>query len=302
MDIQLLLWLQNLRTPFGDGLMLAITCLGEQTALLIAVCALYWCADKHSALYMAFNFMLGACVNQCLKLCFRVERPWIRDARVQPVKAALEAATGYSFPSGHTAAATAFFGSLAHLRRDGTRILCWVAVLLVGFSRLYLGVHTPQDVLVSLVIGALLLPLTGRLLAWTNARPKRDLCIAAACLPVSALPLLLAWSSGGGEMAQDAFKTAGGIVGLALGWLCERRLVRFETRAPAAAQAWKLLGGVTLALALFSGAKAPLNALLGASWGGYVRYALVMLFILVGWPWLFTRVLCRASTPQDGTT
>ena len=76
---------------------------------------------------------------------------------MKKVEAAREAADGYSFPSGHTQSAATLFGTLAAwLRRGWLTVACIVMVLLVGFSRMYLGVHTPADVGTSLVIGTVL--------------------------------------------------------------------------------------------------------------------------------------------------
>lgn len=294
MDIQVLLWFQSWRTPWLDVFFGAITRLGEQIPLLAAICALYWCINKRSALYIAVNFLLGSCANNVLKLCLRVERPWLRDARLRPVAAALDKASGYSFPSHHTAAAVAFFGGLSRMNRShAAQVLCWLCALLVGVSRLYLGVHTPQDVLVSLAIGIALLPITAHVLRWVEAAPCRDLAAVAVLLALVAFAILCLPRED--AMALDAFKMCGGVLGFALGWLCERRCIGFEPRCRMVGQVFKFCGGIAIALLLYAGAKEPLNALLGDAWGGFIRYALVTLFVLAGWPYLFTQILSRAE-------
>ena len=113
MDIEFLLWLEKMRTPALDALFLAVTKLGEEAVLIALICALYWCLNKRLAQFMIFNFFFGFMLNQLLKITFCVKRPFLRDARLKPVPQALKTATGYSFPSGHTADAVASYGSLA---------------------------------------------------------------------------------------------------------------------------------------------------------------------------------------------
>lgn len=84
-------------------------------------------------------------------------RPWLLDPQFTIVESARGAATGYSFPSGHTQNAVGTYGGIARTsRRRAVRVACVAVILLVAFSRLYLGVHTPLDVGVSLALGAAL--------------------------------------------------------------------------------------------------------------------------------------------------
>ena len=73
------------------------------------------------------------------------------------VESARAGATGYSFPSGHTQNAFSSFGCLGMWAKGGWRALCFAIVVLIGFSRMYLGVHTPLDVGVAFVLGLVLM-------------------------------------------------------------------------------------------------------------------------------------------------
>ncbi len=87
-------------------------------------------------------------LNQFLKLLCRVPRPWVMDPEFTIVESARADATGYNFPSGHTQNSVGTFGVLGRCaRRTWVRILCGILMILVPFSRMYLGVHTPADVL-----------------------------------------------------------------------------------------------------------------------------------------------------------
>jgi len=102
---------------------------------------------------MIYTLLFSGILVQGLKITFRVERPWVKDPAFHAVEAVLPKATGYSFPSGHTQTATAVFMPLAmYFKKYWLKILCVFTFLMVALSRLYLGVHTPVDVIVSIVL------------------------------------------------------------------------------------------------------------------------------------------------------
>lgn len=246
MDITYLLFLQNLRTVtrgIFDSAFLYITTLGEDLTLMIWVCGIYWCVDKAAGIYLMFNFHIANFANQLIKITACVYRPWIRDGRVAPLEAAKGAATGYSFPSGHTAKAVGVWGGLAERMNvfKPLRIFLWGLVLTVGFSRNYLGVHTPQDVLVSVGIGVIFLKVMEKLLVWVEEKEKRDVtvCVIGIGLAIALLiygrlksypidivdgKLLVDPVS----MINGSIRGAGGAIGLLLGWLWERRGIKFK--------------------------------------------------------------------------
>lgn len=292
MDIQFLLWFQQFRTPFLDGLFQFITLFGEQTLLVAVLCLIYWCLNKRLAQYMLFNFFVGGVFNQLLKVGFAVARPWVRSVELRPVASAMKGASGFSFPSGHTASATAVYGSMAiYFRRRWIGWACVSLILLVGLSRLYLGVHAPQDVLVSWVLGAVLLFVTRRLFEAIERHPGWDAWVMAAGLGISAGLMLFAsrrqLPEGGAELALDSFKVAGAAVGLFVGWFLERRWVRFETQATPLRQVLKYALGMALVLLVML-VPWPFS-LMRDRMAALIRYALLSLSALALWPLAFTR-------------
>ena len=105
MQMEFLYLLEKIRIPGLNELMLAITTLGEETAFLVIALIVFWCVDKKKGYYVMTVGFLGTMTNQFLKLLCRVPRPWVLDPNFTILEQAREAATGYSFPSGHTQSA-----------------------------------------------------------------------------------------------------------------------------------------------------------------------------------------------------
>ncbi|MBQ7705165.1 MAG: phosphatase PAP2 family protein, partial [Selenomonadaceae bacterium] len=115
---------------------------------------LFWCISRRAGLFLLFLASFGRLVNTLIKDTFCVYRPWILDPSVQPAAEAMQKASSYSMPSGHTQLTTAIYGGLAYLYRKKYPLLiipCAIIILAVAFSRNFLGVHTPQDVLIAIV-------------------------------------------------------------------------------------------------------------------------------------------------------
>ena len=103
--MRLLYWFEQIRNPVMDQFMLLITHLGEETAFLVIALILFWCVDKYIGYYTLSVGFVGTLANQFLKLWFRIPRPWVQDPNFTILEQAREAASGYSFPSGHTQSA-----------------------------------------------------------------------------------------------------------------------------------------------------------------------------------------------------
>ena len=151
MDIDILLALQAFRNGAGAFLadfMKKMTFFGELNTTLVIMAIVYWSVSKEMGTYLMMGWGGNRLVNGALKVTVCAYRPWIRDARIVPYGDSMTTATGYSFPSGHTTNASTVFGGGA-VRRDfprALRVILFIIVALVGFSRLFLGVHAPQDV------------------------------------------------------------------------------------------------------------------------------------------------------------
>ena len=163
-QIDFLVWLQNIRDTYfhgSYGCFLEITKFGEFFITTIICAITYWCINKRAGIFLYTVFSLGIISSQFLKMCACIYRPWILSDKVNPVPDAVPYAKGYSFPSGHSTIVTTIFGGIAYLlKRIYYVIPLGIMILLVMFSRMWLGVHTPQDVLTGLLLGLILIFLT----------------------------------------------------------------------------------------------------------------------------------------------
>ena len=295
--MQLLYWLEAHRAPWLDSVMSVITHLGSETAFIVIAIVVFWCVSKRHGYYLLAVGFVGTLANQFLKLCFRIPRPWVLDSDFTIVESARADATGYSFPSGHTQSAVGTLGGVARFAHRGwLRAVCLVLAALVALSRMYLGVHTPLDVGVSLVIAAVLVlvlyPVVERAVH-TRAVMGR-LLVAMVVLSVLYLLFAQLWPFAGDMDAENlahgiksGWKMLGCTVGMLLVWRVDETVLHFETDAVWYAQAVKVIIGLGLLLAIKSGLKAPLVALLGEGLGGAVRYFILVIVAGIVWPLTF---------------
>ena len=290
--------LEKIRTPFWNGVMSAVTQLGGEVIFIVAAVVVFWCVSKWEGYYLMTVAFCGTVLNQFLKLICRVPRPWVRDPNFTIVESARAEATGYSFPSGHTHNAVGLFGGMARWGgRRWVRLGLTALALVIAFSRMYLGVHTPADVGVSLVLAAALVLGLYPLMRRAQEKPRYMGYVLAAMLVVSGAFVVFVETCGfpadmdAENLASgigNAWKMLGAVAGMTLAWLLDRRYIHFETQAVWWVQVIKVAVGMALLLAIKSGLKAPLLALLGhEGLAGGVRYFLLVLVAGAVWPLVF---------------
>lgn len=263
MDINILLALQEFREGAGACLvsfMSKMSFIGEMNTVLIIMALIYWCVSREFGKYLLMGWSGNRTLNGLMKVSACVYRPWIRDARIVPDAEALSAATGYSFPSGHSVNAAALFGGCT-VRKDiskALRIVTGIILVLIAFSRIYLGVHTPQDIIVGSVVGLLIMWLTGRLISWVEKHPEKDIAVMCVGIAVAvAIAVFAALKSypidydqsgkllvDGAKMANDTYKGVGWCIGFLLGWVLESRYITFSTDVPMMTRVTRLTTGL----------------------------------------------------------
>ena len=134
--------------------------LGTEDFFLLILSALYWCVDSAIGLRVALTLLISNTLNGYLKLAFRGARPYWFDTSIK----ALSHESAFGIPSGHAQNSMVVLGTIAlGFRRKWVTILCCLAIFLVGFSRLYLGVHWISDVLAGWIIGLIILWVVAKL-------------------------------------------------------------------------------------------------------------------------------------------
>ena len=287
--------LERIRLPILNAFMLFITHFGEETAFLVVALVLFWCVDKYKGYYILSVGFLGTIANQFMKLWFRVPRPWVLDENFTILEQAREAASGYSFPSGHSQNAVGTFGAIAYTTKDRwVRSAALAIAVLAPFSRMYIGVHTPLDVLIASAMAIALILILKPVVFGSNRKGIPVLLVVMSACAVGFLcfaefyafpedidPHNLA--SG----IQNAYTLFGALIGLLIVYIVDEKWLHFPTKAVWWGQVLKILVGLILVLAVKSGLKTPLNMLFGESVGRAVRYCLIIIMAGIVWPFSF---------------
>ena len=292
----LLYLLENIRGPVLNECMLLITRLGEETAFLVAALIVFWCVDKRKGYYIMSVGFIGTMANQFLKLLCRIPRPWVLDENFTILEEAREAATGYSFPSGHSQTAVGTFGGIAHTTKNKwVKWICIAVAVLVPFSRMYVGVHTPYDVLVGAGMALALVFLLKPVVLDKDDKAMKALIAVMLAMAVGLLLYVELYpfpadvdeanlTSG----VKNAYTMIGCLVGVAIVYIAEKKYVNFDNKAVWWAQVLKVVLGLAVVLVVKEGLRSPLEAI----FAGYmaaraVRYFLVVVVAGFLWPMTF---------------
>lgn len=289
--------LEGIRCPFLDALFSVITYLGDEVCFILIVLLMFWCVDKRMGYYLIAVGFAGTILNQTLKIMFRVPRPWVLDPAFTIVESAREAATGYSFPSGHTQNAVGIYGCIALWdRRRWVKCLALLVVVLVPFSRMYLGVHTPMDVGVSAVLAAVLVLLFYPIMRRSDDKPVYMTAALAAVALIGVCSILYVMlasfpsdidAENLSHAVGNAWKLTGAAIGIVLVWFVDAKHLHFETGAKWYAQILKIVLGAAVVLGVKSVLKAPLHAILPDHLGDLIRYFTVAVTAGILWPMTF---------------
>lgn len=275
MELDLIRWIQGMRNPVFDQLFYWITQLGDQIVFIGVVAIIYWTIDKRFAHKFAFAFMLSAVLNTALKSLFKRIRPFYYQGITSE-----EAwrTTGYSFPSGHAQAAgvlgyTTFYAS-KYTKYRWLKYVAWFIVILVPFSRMYLGQHFLSDVVVGLILALGMTHVSFKLVdLMGNDEHIYTLMIA----PLFILALFFFRN-------HDVYIASGGFVGFAVGYYLEKTYVKLDVKSAWWMQIIKVIVGLGIAFGFKEGLKLVFP---DEIFFDFIRYFVVGVWAAVGAPLVF---------------
>lgn len=292
-------WLQDLIGSVGGTVAGLVTMLGEELVYIAILGFLYWGVNKKFGVYVGENLMLALLLNPMIKNLFVRRRPYFDHASVKclrPVDADADlydiAAQGYSFPSGHSTNAVTAYGSLALFgKRRWLTAVGIVLPLLIGLSRVLLGVHYPTDVLVGWALGGAAIALMSLL-----RRLIRKKWVLYLLIVTLTLPGCLYCDS------HDYYTALGMTLGFFAAHLFEDRFVRFETTRSIPNILLRVFGGILLFLALNAGLRAAFALIpVGELFFRVLRYELNVFLLMGVYPMLFRftdRLFVRAGKTE----
>ena len=309
MDIQYLLWLQDLRNATGgmfDEFFNALSKFAVDIMPFLPF-VIFWSVDKKWGYRYIATWGIGEVVNGLIKLTACAYRPWIRSNQIEPAGDSKVAATGYSFPSGHTMVATVTYGTTFAWQKDRRRwlaVLCGVLILLTGFSRNFLGVHTPQDVLVGFGESVIIIFIVGLAQKKLEGNEKvLDIltfvglaAVIASLAYIMLKPYPMDYVDGKllvdpQKMMNDTFKACGAFTGFLIGSYIDRHYLHYEI--PVGSPELPILT-CTGAAIMFAWkeffAPATIVAAFGDHWGNMIARGIMVLFAMCIWPVVIKKI------------
>jgi membrane-associated phospholipid phosphatase len=285
-NLDILSALQSQSSPLLDQVAGVLHLLGNDLLYVLLITLFYWGLNRKIGTRMLFALVVATLTNIIIKMIVQAPRPFEEHAHIIP----LFEQDGYSFPSGHTMSILVVWGYMAYaVRKTWLTVLTVLLVLLMGWSRVYGGVHYPADILGAVVFGLITLvayiALAERFAAFwgTVSQPIRVVLLILA----SVLPLLILTGDSNGA-------TIGGLIlGGGLGMMLERCFVNFSTDGTMGQRLKRFVPGIILAVVLFYGLRATFSlipigedALYLENVLRFVRYAILGLFGFFVYPWL----------------
>jgi membrane-associated phospholipid phosphatase len=316
LNLEFTRWLQ---TNYGsiEPFIGYVSIIGLSEFYFFVVATIYWSLEKDLGRAMAYVMSVSIVINSMLKHLFGDPRPyWIAP------DIGLSEEETYGLPSGHAQSATVFYGLIAiYFKKAWIWILVILFILLMAFSRIYLGVHDIEDVVAGILIGVLIL--LGYYL-WNRYGAKRfanrilgQRLLAAIMVPllltgIYALLLILLgepdksvdWAERINQAERVSFenmaRSVGILAGLGIGFVLEVSRVRFLIGGPVWQRLLRFVVGAIGAIALLWGLgqilpEEPIGLAIPLL---LIRYFLLALWISYYAPWLFIKLRLAEARPE----
>ncbi|MFW9973825.1 MAG: phosphatase PAP2 family protein [Candidatus Thorarchaeota archaeon] len=278
--------LRNILPGLGD-FFLWVSELGGEIFYIALLLIGYWAFNKKEAILASYILIIAVVSNFWLKVMVAKDRPpssyWLTS----------EPPPNYSTPSGHSQNSATLYGWFtARVKTWWMALIAVILTVLVGISRVYIGVHYIEDVLLGWGIGiitVLLLIYMEKPAREYLSRYKAEHLLLLFAIIGFLMTLLASFLP---QPPNDNFGAYGGlIIGFTLGIILERRFVDFSTQ-PYDGKRWRLVLRVVIGLVLVIGVMVLLAPILPTDqiWLRTIRYGLIALTGVFVWPFIFKRV------------
>ena len=212
------LFLQSISSPFWDFVFITISNLITDIPLVITLCVIYWCINKEKGIKIGFILLNGMQFNFIIKDIFKVERPYVKNSKI--INKDIEYGYGYSFPSNHSQISSSFLFSFArYFSISKVFIPSLILVLMICFSRVYLGVHSILDVSVGFILGITFVKVLGNIIDKIIESKKYYLAFLFLILGIIGMFVF---------KNEDSFKITSIYFGFLTGFLIENKYIDYK--------------------------------------------------------------------------
>jgi membrane-associated phospholipid phosphatase len=278
--IEIITSIQSIHNPILDNIFFAITLLGNFEFFLIIIPLVYWCIDEEQGIVLGVVLIFTGFTNNFFKELWMQPRPFNMKSSLK-----LAHASGYGLPSGHSQGSVVFWGIIGKWIGKKTGLILAITLpLLIGFSRIYLGVHFPTDVFVGWGFGIIILLLY--IFLW------QKIYTAVSHLPfITKAALIILIGTAMYLANQGDIVSAAIFMSMLSGYMLMKHYSHFDAKGPIKNRIFRFVIGISITAFLYLGLKFifPAKGQEFYAMTKFIRYGLIGLWVSFGAPFIFLK-------------